>query len=62
MTKKEQAKKAASDKVKEILERELKDCNRKIQSNKYSFARLAAEQTILKRERVKITQLIRELD
>lgn len=55
-------KKAVMDKVRDMLNNELRKCNNKIWDNKNQFARLTEEQTTLKRERVKLAQMLRDLD
>ena len=54
-------KKEVYEAVKAILKDELDKCNSKIRNNKWAFEKLTKEQTILKRERVKLTQLMHEL-
>ena len=55
-------KKAVVDNVKNMLLEELRKCNNKIRDNKDKFARLTEEQTVLKRERVKLTEMLRDLN
>ena len=52
-------KKEVIEKMTECLSLEIKKCNDKISSNKYKMKNLIREQTILKREKVKITEVLR---
>lgn len=54
-------KKAVYERVKHMIQTELDSCNSKIRHNLLLFKRLQEEQTILKRERVKLTELLRSL-
>ena len=54
-------KKAVYDRILEMYQRELLDVEYKIRNNKYRFKELTDEQTTLKRERVRINQLIRDI-
>jgi len=53
-------KKEVANRIQKLLQDELTNCNNKIRRNKYEFEKLAREQTILKRERVKLTKLIND--
>ena len=54
-------KKEVYETVKQLLQEELNKCNSKIRNNKWAFEKLVKEQTILKRERTKLIQLMNEL-
>lgn len=54
-------KKEVYETVKKLLKDELDKCNSKIRNNKWTFEKLVKEQTILKRERTKLIQLMNEL-
>jgi len=56
-----QIKKEVLNRVTSCLQKELNKCNNTLHQNLYQFKRLAEEQTILKRERVKLTELINSL-
>ena len=51
-------KKEVAKNIEKFIREELNKVNNKIHDNKYKFARLTEEQTILKRERVKIHELL----
>ena len=51
-------KKEVLNRIEKFLNSELTKCNDAIHINKRNFEKLTNEQTILKRERVKITELI----
>ena len=51
-------KKEVAKNIEKFIREELNKVNNKIHDNRYQFARLTEEQTILKRERVKIHELL----
>lgn len=55
------AKKAATEKLIKLLRDEHCRCESKLRANRYNFQRLTEEQTILKREKVQLTELINSL-
>jgi uncharacterized protein YeeX (DUF496 family) len=54
-------KKEVIERIKSKLIDEMRDCDRKIYRNKYKFKELVEEQTILKREMAKLSEIIKSL-
>lgn len=57
----EKIKKAVTENVRNMLNAELTRVNYKIYDNKNAMKRLVEEQTILKRERVRLTELLNSI-
>lgn len=56
-----QIQKKVVERIQQMLQEEFNKCNAKLFTNKYTFKRLVEEQTVLKRERVKLTEMLNEL-
>jgi hypothetical protein len=52
-------KKEVAERIKTMLQAELNKCNNKIHDNLFQFKKLSDEQTILKRERAKLAEMLK---
>lgn len=55
-------KKEVTERIKKLLQEELQKCNNKIHDNLYQFKKLSDEQTVLKRERVRLAELLKSME